>query len=135
MEKTDFKFIEFVRSLTATQNNCNNIPDWDVIENLKMVVDEVLQRVRDFVNVPLYINSGYRSTALNVLVKGAKNSQHLTGNAVDFTSYSKEIDDTAFKFISERIDFDQVIRYDTFIHVSRMSSGNRHQIIDYRTKK
>ena len=42
-----------------------------------------LQVLRDEVNRPIYITSGYRSPEHNAKVKGAKNSQHVQGTAVD----------------------------------------------------
>lgn len=42
-----------------------------------------LQCLRDELNAPIAINSGYRSPSHNKRVGGAQNSQHLTGNAAD----------------------------------------------------
>jgi uncharacterized protein YcbK (DUF882 family) len=42
-----------------------------------------LQVLRDEVNRPISITSGYRSPEHNAKVKGAKNSQHIYGLAVD----------------------------------------------------
>jgi uncharacterized protein YcbK (DUF882 family) len=42
-----------------------------------------LQVLRDEVNRPISITSGYRSPEHNAKVKGAKNSQHVQGTAVD----------------------------------------------------
>jgi uncharacterized protein YcbK (DUF882 family) len=42
-----------------------------------------LQVLRDAVNKPITITSGYRSPEHNAKVKGAKNSQHIFGTAAD----------------------------------------------------
>ncbi len=42
-----------------------------------------LQAVRDALNVPLIITSGYRCQAYNKEIGGAENSAHLTGEAAD----------------------------------------------------
>ena len=42
-----------------------------------------LQVLRDEVNKPISITSGYRSPEHNAKVKGAKNSQHIKGTAAD----------------------------------------------------
>jgi uncharacterized protein YcbK (DUF882 family) len=39
--------------------------------------------LRDAVNKPISITSGYRSPEHNAKIKGAKNSQHVQGKAVD----------------------------------------------------
>lgn len=46
---------------------------------------EALQRRRDALGVPIYITNAWRSDATNAAISGsAKDSQHLTGDAVDF---------------------------------------------------
>ncbi|MBR5780367.1 MAG: peptidoglycan-binding protein [Bacteroidales bacterium] len=42
-----------------------------------------LQKARDKFGVPIYINSGYRTSAYNKKVGGASNSYHVKGQAVD----------------------------------------------------
>lgn len=135
MKKTNFKLVEFIQSSTAKALGLSNIPDWESVENLNKLVDAVLQPLRDHFNVSVYINSGFRCPALNAALKGATNSRHMYGQAADFTSFSNCLDDSIFEYILNKLDFDQVIRYDTFIHVSYVEGDNRHQIIDYRTKE
>ena len=56
-------------------------------ENIKKNIIEIihnLQVIRDEVKVPISITSGYRSPEHNAKVKGAKDSQHVKGTAVDF---------------------------------------------------
>jgi zinc D-Ala-D-Ala carboxypeptidase len=135
MKKTNFRLSEFIKSQNAKTLGLYNIPDWESVENLNKLVYAVLQPLRDYFNVSLYINSGFRCTALNTVLQGATNSKHMYGQAADFTTFSESLDDSIFEYISNNLDFDQVIRYYTFIHVSYVDGGNRHQIIDKRTKK
>ena len=135
MIKSNFTFIEFVESATAIKFGISNIPNWESISNLESLVYHVLQPLRDYIQVPIYINSGFRCPALNAALKGAKNSQHLRGQAADITTYKSDLDDALFSFIQKRLSFDQVIRYDNFVHVSFVVTDNRHQVIDYRTKR
>ena len=46
---------------------------------------ELLQELRDTLEQPIIINSGYRSKEHNKKVGGAKRSQHLEGTAVDIS--------------------------------------------------
>lgn len=58
--------------------------------------------VRDFVNAPIVVHVSFRPTAYNALVKGAKNSAHLYGMAVDF--HVKGMDcDTVRKLIVPKL--------------------------------
>lgn len=47
---------------------------------------EKLQQLRDYLGVPITINSGYRSPSHNAAVGGAKNSQHMYGTAADISA-------------------------------------------------
>ena len=54
---------------------------------LKAINPAIVQRlqvIRDIVNLPVLILSGYRCKKHNEEIKGAKNSEHMNGNAVDF---------------------------------------------------
>lgn len=46
----------------------------------------MLQRLRDLINEPIYITSACRCHEHNSAVGGVTNSQHLTGNACDITT-------------------------------------------------
>lgn len=77
-----FKLAEFLRSNTADSYDLENIPDWDTLVNLNHLAHR-LEDVRNIVDLPIVINSGYRSPEVNAFVGGSKNSFHLFGRAVD----------------------------------------------------
>lgn len=54
----------------------------DVIESLKELATN-LQVIRDEIDSPIIISSGYRSKAHNKAIKGAKDSYHVKGMAAD----------------------------------------------------
>ena len=56
----------------------------DVLTNLQELAAN-LQVLRDYLNCPLKINSGYRSPAHNKAVGGAQFSQHVQGKAADIS--------------------------------------------------
>ena len=60
----------------------SEFPD-DVLVNIRFLA-EALQIIRDEVNRPIRITSGYRSPQHNKNIKGALNSTHLKGIAADF---------------------------------------------------
>lgn len=48
-----------------------------------------LQKLRDYLDEPIHINSGYRTPTYNAKVGGARKSQHLLAKAADITVKSK----------------------------------------------
>ena len=68
----------------------DNSPSRTVAENLEALVYNVLDPLHEAYGKPIYVNSGYRSARLNLVVGGAKNSQHMTGEAVDITTGTKD---------------------------------------------
>ena len=63
---------------------CKNgiyVPE-EYMENIEELVEN-LQVLRDFINVPVYVNSGYRTEDYNKKIGGSKNSQHLYAKAAD----------------------------------------------------
>lgn len=80
-----FKLSEFMRSSTATKYGIDNTPPLEAIANLQFLCQEILEPLREYMNEPIVISSGYRCPKLNSHpeVRGAKNSQHLTGEAAD----------------------------------------------------
>ena len=59
----------------------------DVKRHYNVILKEALiigdQKLRDKVGKPVHINSGYRDTAYNKAIGGAKNSEHIQGGASD----------------------------------------------------
>lgn len=78
-----FSLAEFTRSATATARGIDNTPSSAVIENLRNLCEKVLEPLRQWYGKPITISSGYRCPELNKVVGGAKNSQHMTGEAAD----------------------------------------------------
>lgn len=87
------------------------------------------------VNAHFTVTSAKRTLAQNKAAGGAPNSQHLTGNAIDFKPYGSTTYNQLLTLIHEYSDsvysFDQLILYPTFIHIS-FSDKKRHQVIDKR---
>lgn len=125
----NFDYKEFEKSDTAARLHINNtIKDWFVRDNIKALVDNILQPLRDAWGKPLFINSGYRCLELNKAVGGVPTSQHVLGMAADVGCS----DPYALAKLAKKmgLDYDQCILYDTFVHFSyRKDGGNRRQIL------
>jgi uncharacterized protein YcbK (DUF882 family) len=73
-----FNYEEFEFSQEAKELGIENLIPSDKIRfAVRLLVLNLLQPLRDKVQRPLVLNSGYRSPALNKAVGGAKDSQHL----------------------------------------------------------
>lgn len=80
----NFTFKEIIKSDTARKNNIANIPQQaEILDNILFLIVEFLQPLRDKLNKPIIITSGYRCDKLNSLVGGVNNSAHKKGSAVD----------------------------------------------------
>lgn len=76
---------------------------------------EKLQALRDRIDRPIIINSGYRTKSYNKLVGGSPNSQHLLGRAADISVATMNPREIAI--IAEEIGFGGIGVYNTFVHV------------------
>lgn len=105
--------------LTQTNQNLANNPLTDEhLANLAALWN-TLNLLRHEFGRPIYINSCYRTPAVNKQVGGSKRSLHLQGRAADIRT-RPEYMEALRKFIDERKDeFSQVIHYETFIHISQ----------------
>ncbi len=105
-----FTFGEMVASDIAKAKGIDNTPDWQSIDNLRNLVEHVLEKVRALWGAPIHVNSGYRCEVLNKAVKGSKNSQHLRGMAADITTGTIEGNRRLFDMVAQSdIQFDQLI--------------------------
>lgn len=125
----NFSLQEFEKSDTATRLGINNtIKDGFIKENIKALVYDILQPLRDRWGKPLFINSGYRCRQLNKEVGGVPTSQHCIGQASDVGC----TDPYALAELAKRmrLDYDQCILYPSFVHFSyRKDGGNRGQLL------
>lgn len=108
-----FTKAEMMHSDTASIKHIKNTTnDQTVLNNLKELCVNILEPIREYVKTPIIITSGYRSPAVNKAVGGAKNSQHMSGQAADFIvkGWSKgQMEDLFHWIINSDLKFDQVI--------------------------
>ena len=130
MNKINFKISELIHSEIAERCKISNMPDIKSLDNILNLIVYCLQPIRDVIAKPMIISSGYRSKALNKKVGGSVNSQHLSGQAVDFTVKNMKPDEIINIIKKNNIEFDQLINeYDRWVHVSFNSGKNRKQIL------
>ena len=136
----EFNLNQFTYSATAVRLGIKNVPDKKSVDNLIAVHDNVIKVLlaHHELTGEIYCNSGYRSEELNTAIKGANNSQHTKGQAVDLEYYEngEELNMKLYNAIlSSGLIFDQLIKEKgteakpAWIHVSYSRSGNRKQIL------
>ena len=92
------------------------------------------QELRDYLGVPIKVNSGYRCEVHNKNVGGVKNSKHVQGFACDLScALGSAKMFQAVKELREQgklQDLDYCIKYKTFIHID--CGGKRKSLYEVR---
>lgn len=127
-----FSIYELSKSNVAIEAKIDNNPGEKEKKCLEALINNVLDPAREIYGKPIMVNSGFRCIKLNnhPKIKGAKNSQHTLGEAVDITAGSKEENKKLFEIL-KTLEFDQLIdeKDFTWIHVSFREGNNRKQIL------
>lgn len=77
-----FNLEEFLTSSTARQKSIENMPSWEVVENLNELA-LFLDGIREAWGSGINVTSGFRNVALNSAVGGVRDSLHKKGFAAD----------------------------------------------------
>lgn len=126
---------EATHSNYAKQYKISNKPTAAHIKNMELIAEKVFEPLREWVKGPIKVNSMFRSEDLNRGIKGAPNSQHLTGNAIDITTMGKKSNLEMFHYIKDNLDFDQLIwefgeEDPMWLHVSyKNKKDNKKQVL------
>lgn len=134
----NFTLEEMTASRTADKYNIDNTPTAAEVENLKRLCLHILQPIRDEINRPLTVTSGYRCRELNKKVGGVPTSQHVTGDAADITLKSKQANNKLFNVIADmirqgKITVGQLIneKGGEWLHISNPRQGKKTNEIIY----
>ena len=136
-----FNLSQLIYSDTANNNNINNLPGIDnspnsstIIQNLKNLMINVGDKIYEkYGNVT--ISSGYRSNTLNKKLKGADNSQHTKGEALDIQIPGINTSEI-FNWAVENIPtYDQIIwefpekGESSWIHISYSNNNRKDKLL------
>ena len=128
-----FTIQELCKSKTAVRNKIDNTPDETTKKRMELLIDNILDPLREKYGAPIIVDSGFRCKKLNKLVCGSTTSQHCTGEAADIRTVedTPEANKKLFDLIKElKLPFDQLINEYGFnwVHVS-YSPRNRRQVL------
>ena len=132
----NFTVTELTKSADALRKGLDNSPDQTIVDNLKLLAENILQPIRDYFDKPVTINSGYRSVAVNASVGGSATSDHCKGMAADIEiigidnkALAKHIVDT-YKFTQVILEFyTEGIPDSGWVHVSYNKDALKNQAL------
>ena len=132
-----FSIEELTSSATALREGIDNRPSKCAYHLLHVLVDQLLDPIREAWGEPIVVSSGYRCKELNELVGGAKHSHHIIGCAADIIAGNRADHRKLFRLIQQmqqegRIRFTQLIWEGDgrWIHISYVPSDLKCQVIE-----
>ena len=140
-EASYFTINELTASATAQREGIDNTPTASAYHLLHVLVEQLLDPIREAWGEPIVVSSGYRCPELNALVGGAKNSHHMLGCAADIIAGNKADHRKLFRLIVEMqqegyIRFTQLILEGDgrWIHISYVPGDLKCQVIEEQKK-
>ena len=132
--KNYFTVSELCRSDVARKNGIINTPGIKEMHNLEKITIPQMNIIREFLGVPIVVNSGFRCQELNRKVKGVYNSKHLEGLALDGTPIGISVIEAWEKLKNSKYAslLDQCILYrkKNFIHFGFCDNTPRQQFFE-----
>ena len=123
---------EATLSPTAMRLKIDNTPNEAQYTAMIMVANQCFEPARKAMGKPIKINSFFRCEKLNKAVKGAKNSHHVLGSAIDMTMGSKEENEKLFEWCKANLKYTQLINeYDfSWIHISYIPDNLKQETLE-----
>jgi hypothetical protein len=137
---THITYDEATISTKAKELKISNDPNSKQLSNMKLLAENIFEKIRENFNVPIFISSFFRSAKLNTKLKGSSTSQHCAnvGAAMDVDAdvYKGVTNSEIFNYILDNLNFDQLIwefgndENPDWVHVSYVSDSlNRKEVL------
>ena len=115
----NFSLSEFLVSQTAARMGRELVPTKKQKNYILHLTRKVLQPVRELLDRPVIITSGFRPDWLNKLIGGSEASQHMKGQAADFVVVGMTPIEVCKAIEDSGLEFDQLIcEFGKWVHVS-----------------
>jgi len=128
----NFTLKELTFSDYATRHGIDNSPPQPIMQELSMLCIQLLEPLRTYLQSRIHVTSGYRCPELNQAIGGSPTSQHMKGQAADFTADAWSNLEVLEKIMHSHLQFDQLILEGDpvtgWIHISR-SDNPRHEVL------
>lgn len=135
-----FDLEEFLTSSTARQKSIENMPSWEIVENLNELA-LWLDQLREDWGSGIIVSSGYRNDKLNSAVGGVLNSIHRKGFAADIYPANGKYEEFV-EFIKEWAKdkkFDEIIEEKSgksrWVHVQIYNNTGRQRRLIFKIEK
>ena len=103
-----------------TNTGLDNTPKLGALTAL-LHTSKKMQQIRDAIDMPIFITSGYRSQLVNTKIGGSPTSKHMQGLACDFNVVNKSPEEGARIVINacekNKISFDKILIESSWIHI------------------
>ena len=124
-----FTIEEMTRSDAAERLKIANTYTQAEYNNLKALVENILDPLRTKVGKSITINSGFRNEQVNRAVGGAATSQHRFGQAADLVIEGMTTREIVNLIVDMKLPYDQLIEeFGSWVHVS-FSTRNRREVL------
>ena len=131
-----FSISELTASATARREGIDNSPTESANHLLHVLVEKLLDPIREAWGEPIVVSSGYRCPELNALVGGAQHSHHMLGCAADLIAGNRDDHRRLFCMIQQMqqaglIRFTQLIAEDNYrwLHISYVPSNLKCEVL------
>jgi zinc D-Ala-D-Ala carboxypeptidase len=119
-----FTLAELTFSQVALRQGFPNSPSSAQLSNLIQLCEQLLEPGRTLLDVPLHVDSGYRSPVVNEIVGGAHTSAHIDGRAADFITIGMPLRNAFEKLRASELPYDQlIIEANAWLHIAIAPSG------------
>jgi len=136
LKRKNFEPEDFIKSEKAKMEGIDNgVYYQDVLDSLCITADKI-QEVRDLLEQPIKVSSAYRCLQLNRMIGSQDTSQHLKGQAIDFTCPKFGSPQVIVDFLKyKKVEVDQILMEGSWIHLSIKKEGNRNEFAYYLPDK
>lgn len=128
-----FTIEELCQSETAEKLKINNNPTEEIIKHLELLIECLLDPIREAWGSAIIVNSGYRCEELNKAVGGSKTSVHKLGWSADIRPKNGKMEEFKkfiVEFIQTRI-WDQCILERSgnteWVHISLFNNSGKQR--------
>ena len=112
------KYFTWAELTKTNHTNVSNKPNTSQCTNIKHFTSTVLDPLREAAGSAIYINSAFRTAAVNIKAGGVANSRHLQGLAADLRSNKYTPQQLESFILGYHIPHRELIVYSDHLHVS-----------------